>query len=163
MSPLLRKPKLITVFSLWLLSLVTTGCTSVLTQTALPFVSAKAEETSLSPAESCVVELHGEFGKPRTISVPVSGDTRVQDVLEASRAAGKFRRMDLMIVRPAPRDPQQMVKLVCHYDPGERQVTWDTDYAVLPGDRVIVTQDASTVVDDVAERLFGPMLTSRKR
>lgn len=162
MSP--RKPlqNFAAILTLCSVLLVANGCSSMLTGGALPFLSAKAE-TLPPPTASCTVEFHSEYGKPRKLTVPVSDQTRIQDVLEASRARGRFRQMNVTILRPSPRDPQQMVKLACNYNSGDRKVTWDTDYAVLPGDRVVITRDTTTAVDNVVESVLGPVFGGKQR
>jgi hypothetical protein len=143
--------------------LLTGGCHSFFPDGALPFSSSPEEELALSPDNSCIAELRGEYGKPRQVTVPVTAQTRVQDIVEATRVHSRFRKMKVMILRPEPDAPGQLVKLVCNYDPAERQITWDTDYGVQPGDRILFRQDTSTVVDDLVEGILGPVLVGRRR
>ena len=159
MSPRPRSLPSVAVFGLFSL-LLTSGCSNLLTHGTLPSLSAKTDEGSVSPTESCVVELHGEFGKPRKMILPVTAETRAQDILAASGA--RYRKMKVMILRPSPQNPAEVVKLACDFDPGDRKITLHTDYAVLPGDRVVVQQDTSTIVDDVVEGLIGPVLGGKR-
>jgi hypothetical protein len=160
MSPRLRIPSFVALFGLSSL-LLGGGCSNLMTTGALRFLSAPNAKAEVLPTESCSVEVHGEYGKPRKFTMPVSADTRAQNIVEA--AGVRYRRMNVFILRPAPRNPDQTVKLVCHYDPAEHSITYDTDYAVLAGDRVIIQQDSSTVVDDLVEGVLGPVLTSRRK
>ena len=160
MSPRLPHQTSVTLFGLCAL-LLSSGCSNLMTTGALPFLSRHVEEPAVAPTDTCSVEVHGEFGKPRKFSMPVSADTRAQNVVEA--AGIPFRKMNVFILRAAPRDPSQTVKLPCHFDPAERSITYDTDYAVLPGDRVIIQQDTSTFVDGMVESLLGPVLTNRRK
>lgn len=162
MSPRTPLQTAVAILTLCCVLLAANGCSSILTSGSLPFLSAKAD-TSPAPTASCTVEFHSEYGKPRKMTVPVTEQTRIQDVLETSHARSRFRQMNVMILRPAPRDPQQMVKLACNYDAGDRKVTWDTDYAVLPGDRVIVTRDTTSSVDGVMESVLGPVFGGKKQ
>ncbi len=163
MSPRLYRHHLVFLFSLALLLPLTTGCSSFLANGALPFLTAKAETPELPPTDVCTVELHGEFGKPKRMTLPVTPETRAQQILEAVGAQSRFRKMDVVILRPTPGQPQTMVKLVCNYDPSNREITWQSDYGVLPGDRIMIRQDTSTFVDDWVEGILGPVLTKRQR
>ena len=67
----------------------------------------------------------------------------------------KFRRMDLELYRPLPNGGWHKMRL--EYDRGNKQVPPEFDYSLLPGDRVIVTEDPRTIVDDILERAMQPL------
>jgi hypothetical protein len=93
--------------------------------------------------------------------VPISAETRVQDVLDASRATSKFRNLDVVIMRPTSHASEPMLKMPCRFDRHRRRIGWETDYAVLPDDRLIVREDTTSPLDRVMGSLLGPVFGSR--
>lgn len=122
-----------------------TGCANIgpLGSFALPKNEPAVENKAVG---QCTVEFQ-RGRKTESQTLPVTAETRVQTVLEQTKAYSKFGRMEVMVVRPANKKPQQVVKLVANIDLKKKQVSWDTDYAVLPGDRVIIKKDDSTILD----------------
>jgi hypothetical protein len=113
------------------------------------------ETTPTEPAGTCTVELRTRTRRPQTLEVPLSDQTRVQDVLDASRATSKFRNLDVFILRPTPQASEPMLKLGCRFDHKARRIVLETDYAVLPGDRVVVREDTSVGVEKLVGMLLG--------
>jgi hypothetical protein len=145
-----------------LLLLSTSGCSSLSVTGALPLTRADSEATSTaSPAASCTVELRTGRRRAKTVDVPLSRETRVQDVLDASRATSKFRSLDVVIMRPTSNASEPLLKLPCRFDRDNRRIGWETDYAVLPGDRVVVREDTTRPFDRVMGSMLGPVFGSR--
>ena len=145
-------------FALW----AGTGCSMVPLNSSLPAVAtdAEAEGTTVAPA-TCAVEMRSRLRRGATVEVPLSEDTRVQDVLDASRATSKFRHLDVAILRPTPNASEPVLKLACRFDGKTRRIGWESDYAVLPGDRVLVREDTSEGLDKVIGSALGPVLGGR--
>ena len=99
----------------------------------------------------CQVKVKATGRKVKTIAVPVTPQMRLQDVVVATKSDRKFRRMLLTIVRDSPRTPGEKLRLESNYDSKKDEVTWNTDYAILPGDEVFIEEDSSTIVDDMVE------------
>jgi hypothetical protein len=139
------------------------GCTAMPNVASLAFVGAdKTEDTSsISTAATCTVELRSRTRRPTTIQVPLAPTTRVQDVLDASRASSRFRNLDVVIVRPTPNASEPTLKLACRFDRRTRRIGLESDYNVLPGDRVIVREDTSGGLDKVMGSMLGPVFGSR--
>ena len=133
------------------------GCSNSLTSlTALP-IPGQANATSAAvPGGHCSVEIRG-LGKPKLETVQVTSETRVQNVIEQTRGA-KFRRLKAHILRPSTYKPGETVKLVSNFDPKKGKITWETDYAVLPGDKVVIARDTTTAFD----RAVGGILPQLK-
>jgi hypothetical protein len=123
-----------------------TGCANL---GGLPGFSLRASgepESITGPNRVCTVEVH-DRGKPNTITVPLTAESRVQDVLVASDVIGKFRKMKVYVVRQSPRHPEEQVRLSTQFDPQERRISLETDYAVMSGDKIVVVEDKTTQID----------------
>jgi hypothetical protein len=93
--------------------------------------------------------------------VPHQGATHLQNALEKSGAAQKLKRMELYILRTPPQGgPRQ--RMTAEYDPAEKRVKWESDYAIYPGDYIVVIEDTSSEFDDMMSRFLGPF-GSKKR
>ena len=103
----------------------------------------------------CIVELRKEGGKPQRVAIPLSQEFHVQDLLEKSGALKKFRRMDLLLARPTPAG--NTARMSVGFDRKSRKVDPQNDYCIQPGDLLIVTEDTSTVLDDMFNRKEGSM------
>jgi hypothetical protein len=143
-----------------LLLLAHAGCSVVPTAGSLPSILPGEKPPVTEQAEQahtagkCIVELRTGTRRPQMSEVPLGTDTRVQDVLDASRATSKFRNLDVCILRPTSHASEPMLKLSCRFDHKKRRISWETDYAVLPGDRVVVREGIAVGL----EKMFGAML-----
>jgi len=110
---------------------------------------------AIQPAAKYVVEIRPVKGKPQAVEKDLADPIHVQTALEKTGALGKFRRMDLELYRPLPSGGWHKMRL--EFDRSNHQVPPEFDYALLPGDRVIVTEDPRTMVDDIMERALQPL------
>jgi hypothetical protein len=79
----------------------------------------------------------------------------VQEALEKTGALKKFQRFDLELYRPLPGD--RWHRMVLEFDRGSHCVPPECDYAVLPGDRIIVIEDPHSMLDDLADQFLKPL------
>lgn len=84
-----------------------------------------------------MVEIRPAMGEPVRWSGPVSEGMTVQNVLEKSGAAKKIRAPQIDLVRKVP-DQYQPLRMRSEYKPGTRRVKYEEDYAIHPGDRILV-------------------------
>jgi len=75
--------------------------------------------------------------------------------LDQSGAAKKWARMQIDLYRPLPSGGWH--KMTIEFDRETHRVPPEFDYAVLPGDRIVVTQDTTTIMDDVLQRTLEPL------
>lgn len=130
--------------------LVATGCTAVDTNRA-DFAQANSVPDSRA---TMTVEYRPSGGKPQAVKVPVGGeDFRVQQALDKSGAWKKFNRIDVALTRQTPQG--RSTKMAVSHDKGKRRVEPQCDYQVLPGDTLVVTEDPTTVLDEMLNRV-GP-------
>jgi hypothetical protein len=138
------------------LCLANSGCAAIHSGNPLSlFALDHDEKTPTESVGTCTVELRTRTRRPQTLDVPLSDQTRVQNVLDASRATSKFRNLDVFILRPTPQASEPMLKLGCRFDRKARRIALETDYAVLPGDRVVVREDTSVGVEKFVSMLLG--------
>lgn len=96
-------------------------------------------------------------GKPEQIQRTLSGTMHVQQALEQAGAYKKFRRIEVQLVRPLPTG--DFHRIPCEYDRGTKRITPEYDYALLPGDRIVVKEDPTNIVDDMLTSALGPLGT----
>lgn len=109
----------------------------------------------VEPAAKYTVEIRPSKGKPQAVEKDLTDPIHVQSALEKTGASKKFRRMDLELFRPLPSGGWHKMHL--EYDKSNHQVPPEFDYALLPGDRIIVTEDPRTMFDDLLERVLQPL------
>ena len=116
--------------------------------------SAANAQQPVPPAGAYTIELRGSGHKPEMRQMPLTGPTLVQQALEQSGAAKRFRRMNIVVMRAAG---DERHKLDVKFDRKRGTVNPLYDYALVPGDHLVVTEDTSTVVDDMLGSLSGPL------
>lgn len=143
----------------WLICpLLCVGCAHLPGSNSFPTWLAKSPTEQTTSAASCTVEFRASGRSSKTVSIPVTGETRVQEVLESSRALSKFRNLSVYVLRRTPESTEPALKMVCRFDRKSRHITFETDYAVLPGDRIFVSEDHSSRFDQILTSVVGPVM-----
>jgi hypothetical protein len=118
-----------------------------------PEQTAPAEEAA--PGPSYTVEIRRHRRKPEAAKFEHRPGMFLQDAVVQSGAAAKFPQMTLYIMRtPSQGGPAQRMTSV--YDSTQKRVAWESDYAIYPGDHVVITEDTSSRFDDMVNRFLGP-------
>ena len=125
-----------------LLASMGVGCQSMMTTTS--------SQVAPSP-DKIVVQIRRASSKSRNVEVDLKPNMRLQDVVTASKA--NFRHKIAYIVRTSPTTGQQH-KLEASFD-ANRRISLETDYAVQPGDRVVIAQDTTSSFDRVVKSMLG--------
>jgi hypothetical protein len=115
----------------------------------------KGAAADAPPPAKFVVEVHPEKGKPQSVEKTLTDQTFMQTALDQTGALKKFKRATIQVYRPLPSGGWHKMDL--EFDPDSHRIPPEYDYAVLPGDRIIVTEDPSTVFDDFAKRALEPL------
>ncbi len=102
-----------------------------------------------------VVEVRPEGKKPKVMEMSLTGPTHVQDAVEASRQLKKFRRMNVDVYRATPEG--RRIRLQCDYDISQKRIKLENDYALQPGDYVVITEDTTNAIDDMFRNISGPL------
>lgn len=85
------------------------------------------------------VDIDTGFGKPVHWEGPVTDGLTVHGALEASGTFRRIRVPEVEVIRVVP-ESGQLLRLKSQMQPGKRVVKYEQDYAILPGDRLIVRQ-----------------------
>jgi hypothetical protein len=102
-----------------------------------------------------ILEVRPESRSAQTAHVPLSEVSHAQNALDRSRDMKKFRRSLVDIYRPMP--DGSSLRLTCKIDPKSKKIEAGSDYALHPGDYVVVSEDPSTMWDDMLRNVSGPM------
>lgn len=101
------------------------------------------------------LEVRPENGSPRAIEVSLDEVRHAQSAYERSREIKKFRRTEVEIYRPTARGDR--LRLTSKVDPKTKRVTNETDYAIHPGDYVVVNEVPFNMWDELIEYAPGPL------
>jgi len=110
------------------------------------------------------VEFHYDKNKkkPEALERALTGTLHVQEALEQTGSFKKFRRCEIAIVRRLPNGSGHRIPV--EYDRPAGRVNPEFDYAMLAGDRLIVTEDPTTVIDDmIANSWISPLAAKTNR
>ncbi len=88
--------------------------------------------------------------------MPVKPGMVVQDALEGSGVMDRFDRMTIK-VRRFVKEQQSYLPLTAVYDHDRDEVRPESNYAIQPGDILIVTEDTSSSSQDMLQQLLGPL------
>jgi hypothetical protein len=116
----------------------------------------------LDPASAVLVEIHPDSGPPKITPLAYEDDMVVQSVLTKSGAVKRFRRMNVSLVRPLP-EGKGPHKMDVKFEYAKRHVAPENDYALRPGDKIVVTEDTTTALDDALEAVAGPFKVFARR
>ena len=133
------------------------GC-SMFKEQATPKLNAEVTsgDAPVGPqAPKYVVEIRPDKEKPKAVEKQLAEPIHIQDALEQTGAIKKFERSLVELYRPLPSGGWHKMHL--EFDRDKKRVPPEYDYAVLPGDRIIVTEDTTTFMDDVMERALKPL------
>lgn len=108
-----------------------------------------------APLEAYYVIFQPENGKAEQLERTLSGQLHVQDALSQVGAAKKYRRFTVELWRKLPSGGIHKIPL--EYDRGNKRVTPEFDYALMPGDRIVLREDPSTIIDDMLQSALGPL------
>lgn len=129
------------LFGVALLACCLSGCQMMVQQPA----------TTSLPSETIPVQIRPAYGKVKQIDVVLEPNMRLQDVIEASKV--KFRSKLVHIVRTSPLTGQTH-KLEAEFG-ARRRVSLETDYAIQPGDKVVIAQDTRSSMERVMLEVLG--------
>lgn len=121
------------------------GCASVAN-----FGSSGKRMDEVDPSRRYQVEMANMVGQPVMFEGTIENNMTVQAALEKSGAIRRYRKMDVSILRTVEGTGQPLV-LKVSYLPGKKMVSSEQDYALLPGDRVLV-EPASGFLDRLTTR-----------
>ena len=132
------------------------GCTTFGTWNSnKPLADAAAE---FPPPATVAVELHPHNSSPKSIDVPLEEGMTVQDALKKTGAHRKYRRAYIDLKRT----PKGEVPHTMGIEFKDGQVGHSSNYDLHPNDRIIVTQDTRTFIDDTIAK-YIPSAGAKKK
>lgn len=137
-------------------SLCSTGCSLFQPQVS-PQLTAEVTTGDAAPINepgSMIVEIRPDGAEPKRTEVELTEPLHVQDAMEKTGAAKKFRRCFVDLLRPLP--DGRLHRMSLEFDRDNKRVPPEFDYAVLPGDRLVITENTENVVDDVMNAAMRP-------
>lgn len=125
-----------------------------LAQSAIPAATAAGTIAQVSHSapvpNACQVIIKDANGKATRSTVPLDKQYHIQDLLVKSGALKQFQRIELELLRTTPTGTKQRMNV--EYDRSKRAVEMQYDYYIMPGDVLVVTEDPSTIVDDMIKK-----------
>ena len=142
----------------------TTGCVNSFISTsadkqAKPFPNTSAENPMNRPpamgGPSCSVAFYSKKKLIKEVKVPVTGPVYVQDVLEKSGATKHFGRMNVALLRKLSHG--KLHRMDVEFGKRKKRVSVTSNYAVYPGDRLVVGENTDTALDDMLGSVAAPV------
>jgi hypothetical protein len=110
------------------------------------FTGGQKQQSSPAPGQ-CSVELKAAGGATKVGHLDLAPDATVQSVLEKTKANSKYSRATVELYRKLPSG--EWHKMPVEYDSGAKKVDPLHDYHVQPGDRVVVSEDTTSGLEDL--------------
>ena len=139
------------------------GCVSSLPQnTQIPDLPVAKERESTTGSHYKVIT-PTRSGNPHIFrgSIPEDKGITIQEVLEKSGTTQKYRAMMVDIARRIP-ETGEVLKLPVKYDPNEGTVSPEQNYAILPGDEILIRPDSFNLIDAALKMIVGDDPMSRR-
>ena len=121
--------------------------------------AARASITDRKSDPTVWVEFHTSKGKAKRQRIAYRQGMFVSQLIQESKALKQFRREDIQLLRLAD-DGGSWFQMEVELDANRRNIEASTDYAVHAGDRLKITQDATSVFDDLLTATLGPLAPS---
>lgn len=144
--------------SLLALGLCLTGCQSLMLGDGAGkhHVDQLASASATKP-DTYSIEFHPVDGMPERAEVPLKDVTYVQQAIDQHGVLKKFRREKIQLYRKND-STNTYSRMEIEFDRGKHRVPPESDYAIRPGDRLVVREDTSTMIDDLLSKVNkGPL------
>jgi len=128
--------------------MVSSGC-STLPLAQDKSLPAMVDQTTES-AGHYEVQMKGKLGRISTARGVIDGPITVQTVLERSGAVEKFRAMEITLLRVV-KDSGRGLKLPVEYQASKDSVRPEQDYAIHPGDQIMIEAKTSSAIDKIVD------------
>lgn len=128
--------------------------TLLLLLTSLTGCQTLVSKTQPAPTDNpnmVTVQIRPSGRSPKNVQIPITPNMRLQDVVESSKA--NFRNKKAYISRTSPMTGERH-KLEASFGKN-RRISLETDYAIQPGDRIVVAEDTTSSFDRVMQSMLG--------
>ena len=109
---------------------------------------------------SFTLEVHALNGKTKMHRLPLRGPTYAQQVLEQTKLTGKFRDMQIQMMRGAGNDRH---KMDMEYSPSKKKLNPLHDYLLRPGDHLIIMERSNSKLDQLMDSFANPLGRRKQR
>lgn len=113
-------------------------------------------------AETCVVEVQSYAGKSRRLEIPITDGMTVQDIVKAVQVRKLFSRITIELQRPVA-NSRKPLKLPVTVEGFGKRVNPAYNYAIRPGDRLVLSEDPTNTFDDMLDGALSPFGISSSR
>ena len=117
---------------------------------AKPVVEQAASGIPEQSQETCEIHIRSHRGEVKAGRVPMTEGMTVQDVLAGVQVDRVFKRMTIELQRPTKKSHRPL-KMPVTYSRKQKHVDPAYNYALQPGDRLVITEDTSTAFDDMLD------------
>jgi hypothetical protein len=114
-----------------------------------------------APAGKYVVEFRDTSGRGSSSEFSLAGPINIHEALQQAGAIKKFKRIKIELVRTLPKGGFH--RMPVEYDRSIRRVPAECDYGILPGDRIIVSEDNSNIFSDMMNSAQEGMFLSNPK
>lgn len=111
-------------------------------------------------APAFTMEVMPALGRVDSYPMPLDEPLTIQQALEQTGMLNYFRRQEIYIERGV-RGAGRPLRMTAEFDYSEQAVTPDTDYALYPGDKLVVKEDTTSLFDKTLEGLGSPLKTMK--
>lgn len=122
------------------------GCTSMLTARN----SAVPVEDVVQQKQGYIVQIESSYSKDLFLKGELKTGMTIQQALDEQGLASKHKASDITILRQVP-ESGKLVKMACEFQPGKPQIKFEQDYALHPGDRILI-QPKKTMLEKLVDR-----------
>ena len=109
------------------------------------------KQISATSPDMITVQIRRSNRSPKTKQIPLQPNMRLQEVVDSSKAP--FRNKVAYIVRTSPKTGDQH-KLEANFSSSKR-ISLETDYAIQPGDRIVIAEDTTSSIERVMKSMLG--------
>lgn len=149
--------KLLATLTPCLAVLLSTGCAVTPTDSQKSPLAAlvggsQSKQTEEAKPTGPVVYVHviPEIGRPRRVDVPYTQGATVQHAITQAKALKRFSNVKIEVIR-TDKQTGQRVKMNSRYLASKRRIAISDDYALYPGDYIVVQEDTKTQLDQILD------------
>lgn len=102
-------------------------------------------------SETVVVQIRPSGRKPTNETVALKPNMRLQQILDELKVPFRNKLVHIARTSPSTGEPHKLEAVFGQ----NRRISLETDYAIQPGDRIVIAQDTTTSFDRVMKSLLG--------
>ena len=114
-----------------------------------------ADEAGTPEQPSVKVSIKSQFGRKKTLNLPLEQGMTLQNVLTETKVTRRFRDMEINVMRVTPLSNGVAVPLQAEYDPAGNRVGVLHDMTLYPGDHIMIVEDTTSPIDKALGSVLG--------